>query len=229
MLNEIGTHGKDHTQSGKLKSALTRKQKKIELKGVNKYTVPDLTNFILVTNKSCPVKAEVSNRRYAGITCSDEKIGNKQYFIDLKDAVNPDCVGILLHMLLQRDTSKWVKSNIPKTQAMQDMIDLCLPGPIRFLLDIACLQTDLITEGQLKIHSQDLFTAFVDWSRSKNENPSNERIFLHEIKQIKIKDGPIKIEGVRKRGYIATLDQLRAALKVYIPGDREFDIPDIDD
>jgi len=56
VLNEIGTYGKDHSQSGKLKSILTRKKMPIEHKGKNRYEVPDACNYIMLSNKSNPVK-----------------------------------------------------------------------------------------------------------------------------------------------------------------------------
>lgn len=230
LLNEIGTHGKDHNQSGKLKSALTRKRKTIETKGMNKYSIPDLTNFLLATNKSCPVKAEVSNRRYAGVTCSSAKIGDKKYFEELEAAINPDSVSRLLHLMLKHDASGWVKSNIPKTEAMQTMTEMSLPAPFRFMIDVASLEAGLVNDGVFKIHSCNLYTAFAEWSRKQGEVPTAERIFLSEVKTLKLRSGPIKIDGDRARGFSTTLEELRMALRTTLRDPtRVFDAPDLED
>ena len=230
LLNEIGTHGKDHNQSGKLKSALTRKRKTIETKGMNKYSIPDLTNFLLATQKACPVKAEVSNRRYAGVTCSSAKIGDKKYFEELEAAINPDSVSRLLHMLLKHDASGWVKSNIPKTDAMQTMTEMSLPAPLRFMLDVASLEAGLIHDGVFKIHSCNLYTAFADWARKQGEVATPQKIFLAEIKTLKIHSAPIKIDGERLRGFSATLEELRTALRTTLRDPtRVFDEAELED
>ena len=230
LLNEIGTYGKDHGQSGKMKSVMTRKTMKAQGKGTNKYEMPDHCNFILCTQKKNPVKVECSNRRYAAITASSEKIGDLEYFIELEAAITHDTVCRLLHQWLNVDISGWNKSKIPVTSALQYMKDVNLEVVPRFLLDIASLQTKLLVRGNLRRTTQDLHAAFVEWCHETGDLPKAVKVFSAELKDLKIPKVIITRAGERLNGFSISLADLRTSLRTILrEPDRDFDMKDVEE
>lgn len=216
VLNEIGTYGKDHGQSGKMKSVMTRKKMKIEHKGMNRYEVSDTCNFILATNKDNPVKIETSNRRYAPIMVSSAKLGDLDYFTTLDAAINHDTVSRFLHKWLQRDISKWVKSKIPKTDALMAMKLIGYSTPTRFMLDIASRQIDILEDDTLRIHSIVMYEYFAQWCGKTGEAVTQQKIFSADLIKMKVPYGNVSIDGDQKKGFKVSIDDLRSLLKVVI-------------
>lgn len=214
VLNEVGTY-KDG-QSGKLKSAVTRKVKKVELKFGARFEVSDIQNFMGLTNKKHPTKIEISNRRYALQTVSPAKIGDKQYFIDLDKALNADTVGRLLHKWLNVDLTGW-KKEIPQTAALLASRDMSLPQEIRFLIDVAALQTTLMAtvDARLRIHTESLFSAYTSWCRNNGEVPLPSKVFSSEVYHTLGITTPknVQIDGERRKGINVTMVELRTALR----------------
>lgn len=228
VLNEIGTYGKDHGQSGKLKSRLTRKRMAVEGKGKAKYTVLDFCNYLLLSNKANPVKIEISNRRYAPITVSDQKIGDRQYFIDLDKALNKDTICRLLHRWLHIDLSTWNKQEIPKTDALQYMADMSLESTARYMVDIASKQTDLLKDDVLKEFSSSLYNHYAVWCKDQGETPTPQKVFSSELIRMKVPNGNVTIDGERLKGFSCGLEELRKVLRVHLRDpNRCFDIAEL--
>lgn len=218
VLNEIGTYGKDHGQSGKLKSITTRKKMKVEHKGKDKYEVSDTCNFVLATQMINPVKIETSNRRYAPITCSSERIGDVEYFNKLEKAINPDTVSRFLYKwLYEIDISKWEKSKIPKTAALATMKFISYSSTIRFMLEIASLQIDILDENnEIRMHSSVLHSHFAAWCTRNGEPVTAWKVFSTEVIALKIRDGNVTIDNVSLKGFRVSLLKLQAILRVVI-------------
>jgi sporulation protein YlmC with PRC-barrel domain len=65
---------------GKIKGLITDLTININNKGVNKFSVNSFHRFIIFTNNEEPVNTTKDDRRKWIVRCSDELIGNKEYF-----------------------------------------------------------------------------------------------------------------------------------------------------
>lgn len=81
-----------HECEGKIKGLITNNNLTINPKGVKSFTINSYHRFILTTNNEVPVKTDKNDRRNKIIRSSDEKIGDSQYFIDLRSAIDDDVV-----------------------------------------------------------------------------------------------------------------------------------------
>jgi len=81
-LNELSK--KETMESeGKIKGLITDPILTINNKGANQYDIASYHRFIITTNKEEPINTSKDDRRNLIIRSSDEKIGNKEYFVKL--------------------------------------------------------------------------------------------------------------------------------------------------
>jgi sporulation protein YlmC with PRC-barrel domain len=73
---------------GKIKGLITDPQLTINKKGIDSYVINSCHRFICTTNNEDPVTTDKEDRRNVIIRSSDEKIGDHQYFIDLRETIN---------------------------------------------------------------------------------------------------------------------------------------------
>ena len=224
LLNEVGTYGKDHKANGRLKSTITRKKQKIEHKGLNKYQVDDACNYLACSNNNYAMKIEESDRRTAVNRVSSARIGDKEYFDRLLEVQTKETAGKLLYLLLNYDLSKFRVQDIPMTEQRAEMMAMSRPKAIRFLLELADRQIDLIDEDDtIKVHAKNLHEHFTVWLKDNGETPMPQRAFSMEIKiELGLVAKNVRIEDEQRKGYEFTLAWLRKILKDYLRTDIKF-------
>jgi hypothetical protein len=79
------------------------------------------------TNNSFSVKVEASDRRYLVLNCSNERVGQHQYFEDLRATFTDEFFSNLLTFFLKMDLTGFKIKNIPMTEAKQDLIEASRP------------------------------------------------------------------------------------------------------
>jgi len=144
---------------------------------------------------------------------SPEKIGDKQYFIELNKALNAKTVSHLLYRWLNIDLSKWVKQELPQTDALHYMKDMSLPSVERFMIDVASEQTDLIENGHLKQHNSTFYQHYSEWARDQGEAPTPQKVFSAELVKMKVPHGNVRVDGSQKKGFSVSLEALQQLLR----------------
>ena len=129
----------------KMKKIITDSTITIEPKGCDKIcNYPDYTNFIASTNFTHCFFMERGDARYLALECSGEKKGDFPYFTNLCDNVfTPETAdhffSYCYHMNVLGRTVDTIR-NIPMTKLKEDMIEMCLASPLKFILEIKNLR-----------------------------------------------------------------------------------------
>lgn len=87
---------------GKIKGLITNNNLTINSKGVKSFIIQSYHRFLFTTNNEVPIKTHKDDRRNKIIRSSNEKIGNSEYFINLRSAINND---VVLRMVYEELTS----------------------------------------------------------------------------------------------------------------------------
>lgn len=135
LINIDETSGKDtYPHAEQIKNMLTSPNYNYEQKGVNPITLTNYNRVVFTTNNSTPVKIEDGDRRFVVFECSDEKKGNKEYFVKLvayfNDETNQKAV---FEYLKSIDLSKvdWINHR-PITEIYRDIQEVNTPIQIVF-------------------------------------------------------------------------------------------------
>lgn len=120
---------------GKIKGLITNNNLTINPKGVKSFTIQSYHRFLFTTNNEVPLKTHKSDRRNKIIRSSDEKIGDSQYFIDLRNAIDDD---IVLRMMYECLTSiegleTFHTERIEQNEYQQTLAECAVPIPEQFL------------------------------------------------------------------------------------------------
>lgn len=214
VLNEVGSFDGDSNNAGRLKSIQTRKKVKIENKGVNgKTTLPDVCEFIGLTNALRPYKSEIGDRRNCPITVSNEKIGDTAYFDALIEAQTPETASKILYVLLNRDVSKWNRQNLPITDEKRQLTEVSLSSSVCYMIDVC--RGEVFDEDDLKndtfdILSEHLYSSYNVWTRDRGEKPKPQRVFAMELTRLlQLSPKSIRKDGQVRRGYRFPLELVR--------------------
>lgn len=111
---------------GKIKGLITEPTISIDVKGVSSLTVKSYHRFINTTNNNFGVfKTEIGDRRNFIVRCSDELIGNKEYFKNFNDEIiqNNEVVKYIYNYLKSiPDLDKFhLAGSIPKTSYGEEL------------------------------------------------------------------------------------------------------------
>jgi len=120
VLNEMNATD-THKYDKDMKMLITEDTVVIEGKGTPSYTINSFHRLILFTNKAeCPIQTSENDRRKLIVRCSDEKIGDGEYFTKLHYLIDKEEVLIaLFKMFSTRDIEAFNAMrgrNIPKTE-----------------------------------------------------------------------------------------------------------------
>lgn len=75
-----------------MKHLITGKKLYIEPKGINKYDIRNISNWILISNNKDAIRIEAKDRRYCCIDISDSKVNDRKYFGELRrKCFNQEC------------------------------------------------------------------------------------------------------------------------------------------
>lgn len=110
----------------KLKTMITSPTINIEAKGQKKYTLPNMLHFVMTLNPDNPLPIQEGSRRFSYIECSEELIGNFEYFNNLCEWVTKKTnQRAFYQFLMERPVKKTLTiKDIPITEDMQKIYDL---------------------------------------------------------------------------------------------------------
>ena len=112
--------GGDRRHDGVLKSYITEPQIKIEPKGVDAFTVPNMLMIFMASNNDWVVPAGASARRYFVLDVSEKHKQEHGYFEAIAEQLDNGGRAALLHFLLNRDLSDFNIRIVPQTTALAE-------------------------------------------------------------------------------------------------------------
>ena len=126
------------------------------------FTIQSYHRFILTTNNEVPVKTDKKDRRNKIIRSSDEKIGDAQYFIDLREAIEDD---VVVRMVFEYLTSidgldVFHTERIQQNEYQQTLSEATVSIPEKF---IRYLTSTYIESNEEVFSSEHVFNSFTAW------------------------------------------------------------------
>jgi len=182
---------------GIIKGLITQPTITINNKGVNKYVIPSYHRFIISTNSEDPIPTSDDDRRFIIIRCSDEKIGDKEYFKKLHDYVNDIRVLRTLYNYFKYergDMITFINKEMPKTEYHNNLKEANKDIVLMFLEDFARLNDPVVEnkDNILELSGKDIYNRFVVW---KNENNIN---YETNVVKFGMKISNLNIKGITK-------------------------------
>lgn len=185
-LNELSK--KDTIESaGKIKGLITDSTLTINNKGVNKYEIPSYHRFFGSTNSEEPWNTAFDDRRNWIIRCSDELIGNKEYFDNFYELMNNTNVIKTCYEYFKSipGMDKFHKIPVPVTEYQKNLAEYS-KSPIQLWLEhFAYTQDDVVV-----FTSSELYAIFDAWLKESG--------FKHEINSLQFTQrlARMKIDGI---------------------------------
>lgn len=194
-----------------LKAAITDDERAYEIKGGRKWNGLNYVNCICTTNHDFTYNIEQGDGRILALRCSPRYHQNLEYFNNLRDnylqQINADH---LITFLYQHKITHDLR-NIPMTQLKQEMIELSLPAPVRFINSLKAEEGlfDDLLNGLARLHdgvfhghesdihlynniktslingvikSSQLYTLYVNWCKARGENIMSQTAFSRIVK-----------------------------------------------
>lgn len=128
--------GGDKQHEGVLKALITEPVLMIEQKGVDAIQQPNYLKIMMATNSDWAVPASKDERRYCVLDVSGSRIGDKQYFDDLRYSCERiEVQQQFLHMMLARDIRGFHPGKIPETAALAEQRAHSLDSVGKWILD----------------------------------------------------------------------------------------------
>ena len=192
-LNELSK--KETMESeGKIKGLITDPTLTINNKGANQYDIASYHRFIITTNKEEPMNTAKDDRRKYFIRSSDEKIGDKEYFIKLHGYLEDvnivktcyEYFKSILHM------DKFMTIPLPKTEYHKQLCELSI-NPIEGWVLHYVSKNQYVSSTELT--SGQIYEKFMDWI--------NEGGFEYKCNslQLSVRLDRLKINGIGKHKY----------------------------
>ena len=200
---------------GKIKELITDKADGgylINPKGKDQFEVRSLHRVIRPTNTNDPVTTHAKDRRNVIIRCSDENVGNTQYFIDLTDALaRPNALRSIYWSFKSADLSNWDFRKRPITDYHKTIIEGSR-NPLDMFMEAFTFRYRNETEKVL--YGAEMLTEFRFWKEGGGYSFGEKMSESALIKKLKLelKLPPDTIEkltrgskGIRSRYDIAKL------------------------
>jgi hypothetical protein len=171
---------------GKIKGLITNNNLTINPKGMKSFTIQSYHRFILTTNNEVPVKTDKKDRRNKIIRSSDEKIGDSQYFIDLREAIEDD---VVVRMVFEYLTSLdgldvFHTERIQQNEYQQTLSEATVSIPEKFIRHLTSTYIESDDEVFTSEHIFHSFTAWRDMNGIKYECDSSK--LMRNIKLLKL-------------------------------------------
>ena len=216
LLNEIQNYGGNFKNNDKLKSIISDLTQTIEPKGKEAYEINNFSRFVMLTNNEWGVRVSNGDRRYVVINVSNHKKGDNDYFNNLVEVVkNEKNIELFFQYVCQLDISEFVIRTIPETQLRNDMKWNNLENrPLFHLKDYITDLKNNNEEPETKFFSEDLFNHYKEWCSENNERMTfSRRTYSTQLQKYGLKNGTIRIDAEKKKGFIITLDILKSCIE----------------
>jgi hypothetical protein len=202
-----------------LKNTITRSEVKINKKGIDQYSISDLSNYIFTTNERHPFKIEENDRRISIINCSEKKMDDnicKEFYKLIKDE---DILKSFYHEIINMKMPD--KIECLNTELKREIQGIYMPSPIKYLF-----KNYRRLEDQ-KFNTNDLFEKIKEFEKIQGytETKSSNQMSLR-LKEV----ADFTYKSNDKRGY--KFNNLAKILKEYneeMFKDYELQDPESDD
>jgi len=161
--NELSKKDSQEAQ-GRIKTLITDTSLTINIKGVPQFQITSYHRFIYTTNKKDPIATHADDRRNFIIRCSDELIGNKEYFekyykmLDDYDSIK----SIYTYLKNIPNMDKFYKIKIPISEHQEILKEQNKSIELQFIEYIAFQKFDNQTNVKCKAFEiMDLFNEFL--------------------------------------------------------------------
>jgi len=221
MVEEIpATAGEFHAQFDSMKHLITDPEITIEPKGVDPYEIPNMTNFLMMSNNIMALKIEKGDRRYACFEVSPKKKGDEEYWDYIHNEVlTEETAKHFFQYLKQLPESKCVSlRKIPKTELRETMINNSIPAYERFFIEIknntfqipqGAYMDEFVYKGDRKIKTaltaDNLYRLYDNYCTSRKENCLRYRLFFTAVKKL-VEKRISKINGKTCQFYLIKVD-----------------------
>lgn len=206
-LDEINSGGMAYKQSDKLKSMTTRKCKTINNKYGGKYTVPDHSSMVFLTNNTSILRIEQGDRRYFMLECSNHLTCDVTYFKNLMQFDTIASGYEFFHYLMNFDLESFNPNKIPSTDwKIQSMLTNIKPITFCILSWLHINQDEDSVGVNKTIFSSDMWDTCTSKYGAKLPNLTQTK-FYHELANFfGCKTLKKIVDGESRRYYLATTD-----------------------
>jgi len=166
--------------SAKLKTMVSEKYDSYEAKNQNAVQAENISNYIIPTNVDAIQHAD--GRRVFQLDLSTAKMGNDEYWKTIYDTCYNNTVGHAFFCFLKEiNLSEFRSSNIPETQAKQDVKAKLLPIEQKFLKDEFVLK-----KKELKHTVADLYNLYRQYCLSQDKKASHLMDFNTRMRELQL-------------------------------------------
>jgi hypothetical protein len=167
-FNEVGLQDMKKTV-GKMKGLITDDVVTINEKNIKPYEIKTFHRFLITTNNEEPIVVTKDTRRNVIIRCSDELIGNKDYFIKINEIIENDKIlrEFYDYLMNIKDMDKFNKLPLPVTEYQKNLAELSVSVIEQFIKDWTIENFDN-KERIIYFSSQEFYECFIEW-REKNK------------------------------------------------------------
>jgi len=190
-LNEISKKDTLYCE-GMLKALITDPTIIINQKGVSPYQIQSYHRFIITTNNEDPIATSKNDRRKFIVRCSDEKIGDIEYFKKLNELLEDDNVLKTCYEFFKNmpGIDKFREIPLPRTEYQEELKESNECPVERWIPDFV---KEHIDEGVIELKADDAIQAFNAWCSTNNVSYNINSI------QLLTKIGRLKIDGIKKK------------------------------
>ena len=151
----------------RIMAAITQVENRIEYKGFEAFNQQNCISYVFLTNDNSPLKIDMNDRRFVGITCNDKIANNYKYFTELRDEMKSKKYDRALYdylMNIDSDNFDFV-SKRPITSYYENMKEQNMPIIFQFAEDLIFHKED---ETELIAYSSDLFSLYNEFLKASN-------------------------------------------------------------
>lgn len=189
VLDEAAWAG-DKRAEGKLKGLITGNQHNIERKGIDHYTVDNLTRVAIIGNEKWLVPATQDERRYAVFNVGEGRKQDRDFFLSMRLGLEGGGYAHLLRFLMDFDISAIDVNEAPMTDGLIEQKHASLEPIHEWWLD--CLESGELMgstySGAIpdRIVTDVAYNAFVAWARQRNirSRLPSHKTFVEDMKNL---------------------------------------------
>lgn len=207
VLDELSKKDQKDAE-GAIKGLITEPRISISKKGVDTFEIPSFHRFMAPTNGEEPWYTSDDDRRNAIIRCSDELIGNKEYFDRFYAMLDDVNVVKTFYEYLKAipGMDRFNHLPVPRTEHHQNLIQLSVPPIERWLEALTIANLD---KEELVLTGVEACRQFQEWcadnSASYDISPTKLGVRLSNARIPGITKGQKTRQGETKRYNIAEL------------------------
>jgi hypothetical protein len=166
-MNEIKR--KDiQNDAGELKKLATDPTIKLELKGKDPIDIASYHRIIITTNDDIPIQSTKDDRRNIIIRCSDEVVGDAEYFKQLYDYLDDvNVIKSCYEYFKSYKVDNNFKNKKPKLTEYQEEIQQTFTSPIEIFMENLTKSYKQSKTEEIDITTDDLYNKFKDWCVEK--------------------------------------------------------------